>query len=153
MCNWIYSRLTAWDSVVTRHVYRRFLVLRMLQRCLVTSVIGQHAGTKLDCEMLSAKDWFGNCVLCTKVNHAGFSNASVCHGFKVDEALPSPGSLYFEGWICWFSSFLSFCWLLAETSGNTSCSSGWRSAISSTAFTQWCLLRGLVEKGLRHLIL
>jgi len=66
----------------THGMYHRFLVLRMLQRCLVTSVIGQHAGTKLNEAWLwlSAKDWFDHCV--SKVNCAGFSNASQFGGFQ-----------------------------------------------------------------------
>ena len=107
-----------WREILWTHgMYHRFLVLRMLQRCLVTSVIGQHAGTKLNEAWLwlSAKDWFGHFVsiLCPKWTAQDSQMLHSLVGFKVHEALPSPGSLYLEGWICWCSSCLRF-WLIAS---------------------------------------
>ena len=94
----------------THGMYHRFLVLRMLQRCLVTSVIGQHAGTKLDCGCQQRTDLI---IVCPKWTAQDSQMLHSLVGFKVHEALPSPGSLYLEGWICWCSSCLRF-WLIAS---------------------------------------
>ena len=88
--------------------------------------------TKLDCGCQQRTDLI---ILCPKWTAQDSQCLHSLVGFKVHEALPSPGSLYLEGWICWCSSCLRFGWLLPKTSRNTSCFSGWRSAISSTAFT------------------
>ena len=66
--------------------------------------------TKLDCGCQQRTDLS---ILCPKWTAQDSQMLHSLVGFKVHEALPSPGSLYLEGWICWCSSCLRF-WLIAS---------------------------------------